>query len=306
MKKVWGWSLVLAGCLLLGPSVRATVLFDLDTGTPGVGSGLPFDQTAGGITAHFSSPSANAFSLQSDGSTQFHLSQFSGKYIYPNNQNRNHLQIAFSRPLASITITFATIEYQDNAETPDLVLLTARSGGATVGTASARGAYLGDTYPMGSVTYNAGTATFDNVDVYVPFNANGCTDFLADNIIVQTAAAAASGSVPDGATVPGSPLRVENGIGGAINLYWSASCMATDVDYAVYEGVLGDFTSHLSRVCSTSGATSTTIVPSAGNAYYLVVPHNGSIEGSYGVDSASAQRPASLSACFPQAIGACP
>lgn len=49
-----------------------------------------------------------------------------------------------------------------------------------------------------------------------------------------------------------------------------------------------------------------TIVPGAGSMYYLVVPHNGAVEGSYGRDGAMGERPASLTACFPQSIGACP
>ena len=305
MIKRWTLSVVAAGCLFLAPPVRATVLFDLDTGTPGLGSGLPFDQTVGGITAQFSSPSGNAFSLQSDGTTFFHLSQFSGKYLYPNNQNRNVLSIAFSRPLTGVSVVFATVEYQDNAEVPSIIQLTAHSGPTPVGTATARGAYLGDTYPMGTLTFSSTAQPFDEVDIVVPYTPVGTTVFLADNITAQTASTPA-GSVPDGATVPGSPMTIEIGVGGAINLYWSPSCMASDVDYGVYEGILGDFVTHVPRVCSTSGSIAATIVPGAGNMYYLVVPHNVTAEGSYGRDSGAAQRPPSASACLPQVLGACP
>jgi hypothetical protein len=57
-----------------------SVTFDLDTGTPTLAAGqnVPFDQTSGGITAHFSSPSGAAFSIQTDLTTGWHLSQFSG------------------------------------------------------------------------------------------------------------------------------------------------------------------------------------------------------------------------------------
>jgi hypothetical protein len=309
--KTWrvGVSFVVALCLWPGDAINAqSVLFDLDTGTPplGTGSGLPFDQTAGGITAHFSSPSGSSFSLQSDGTTFFRLSQFSGKYLYPNNQNRNVLSVGFSQPLTGVSLVFATVEYQDNAEIPSNILLTAYSGGTAVGTATVNGAYLGDTYPMGTLTFSLTAQTFDAIEIVVPYTPVGTTVFLADNIIVQTAAAGVAGSVPDGASVPGSPLIVESGIGGAINLYWSPSCRSTDVDYGVYEGTLGDFTSHVPRACSTSGMTTATIVPGAGNMYYLVVPHDGAVEGSYGKDSASVERPASQSACFAQSIGTCP
>ena len=117
---------------------------------------------------------------------------------------------------------------------------------------------------------------------------------------------AGSGSVPDGAGGLGVPLKVDKGIGGEITLSWSTSCLASDVDYAVYEGALGNFASHTQRACSTSGTTAATLVPGAGDTYYLVVPHNLSVEGSYGTDSSGAERPASPAACFAQTIENCP
>ena len=94
--------------------------------------------------------------------------------------------------------------------------------------------------------------------------------------------------------------------GGGINLSWGESCQVTDADYAVYEGELGTYPSHAPLLCSTVGATSTTVVPNYGAAYYLVVPVTSNREGSYGVDSTGAQRPAGSIACLPQAIAACP
>ena len=134
-------------------------------------------------------------------------------------KNRNILSIAFSQPLTGVSLVFATVEYQDNAEIPSDLMLTAYSGGTIVGTARVNGAYLGDTYPMGTLTFSSAAQTFDGVDIVVPYTPVGTTVFLADNIIVQTAAAGTAGAVPDGAYVPGSPLIVEDGIGGAINLY---------------------------------------------------------------------------------------
>jgi hypothetical protein len=89
---------------------------------------------------------------------------------------------------------------------------------------------------------------------------------------------------------------------GDLTLSWGSSCLATDYDHAVYEGTLGSFTSHAPRFCSTAGATGKTFAPSAGNTYYLVVPRNGLEEGSYGVDSAGAERLPSATACLPQHI----
>ncbi len=114
-----------------------------------------------------------------------------------------------------------------------------------------------------------------------------------------------SGSVPDGNGVPGLPLRIDRS-GPELVLDWDASCLATDTDYEVYEGVLRSFSSHQPvGGCSTGGATSATITPAPGSTYYLVVPTNGAAEGSYGVDSTGAQRPASSSSCRVQSLGPC-
>lgn len=113
------------------------------------------------------------------------------------------------------------------------------------------------------------------------------------------------GRVPDGASIPGTPLTLVREQTGEITLTWSPSCNAGDGDYAVYEGVLGDFASHVSRACSTGEATLLTLTPSAASAFYLVVPHNASAEGSYGTDSQGAERPQSASACFEQATATC-
>jgi hypothetical protein len=117
-----------------------------------------------------------------------------------------------------------------------------------------------------------------------------------------------SGSVPDGGRTAGAPLVLDKASGTDITLSWSASCLASDTDYAVYEGTLGDFTSHAptgSPICSTSSRTSVILTPSAGARYYLVVPQGASYEGSYG-DSSTGGRPPSLAACQPQRVVDCP
>jgi len=293
---------LLTAVLTVGFAAEAAVVtFDFDTGAPPLytGQSVPFDQTTSGVTAHFSSPQGAAFSLQTASSTFFNLSQFSGKFVYPNNLDRNQLNVWFSQNLTSISVVFATVEYQDNAEVPSNIRLTAYGPSGLVGTAVTHAAYLGDTFPMGTLAFDSGGVAFDHVEIVVPFNTVGTTNFLADNMIVHTVSGpTAAGSVP--------LLLLQKGVGGAIDVFWSPSCVATDVDYAVYEGQLGNFPSHLPRVCSTSGATSATIVPDAGSAYYLVVPHNGAAEGSYGTASGLIERPPSPAPCFAQALGTCP
>jgi hypothetical protein len=115
-----------------------------------------------------------------------------------------------------------------------------------------------------------------------------------------------AGSAPDGASVAGIPLRVSSLPSGDVQLSWGASCSGGDADYEVYEGTLGNFTSHAPRLCTTSGSTTVTLTPGGDNTYYLVVPRNGVIEGSYGKNSSGAERPQGLNACHPQVVRSCP
>ena len=92
-----------------------------------------------------------------------------------------------------------------------------------------------------------------------------------------------------------------------VSMTWDPSCSSEASDFAVFEGTLGDYTSHLPVICSTSGALNA-IVPADGTShYYVVAPVNGMFEGSYGADSTGAERPASTNPCLAeQRITACP
>jgi hypothetical protein len=57
--------------------------------------------------------------------------------------------------------------------------------------------------------------------------------------------------------------------------------------------------------CTTGGATTYTYAP-AGDRFFLVVPRNTAYEGSYGADSAGAERLPSSLACLPQEVSVCP
>jgi len=97
-------------------------------------------------------------------------------------------------------------------------------------------------------------------------------------------------------------------VGLGVTMSWTAasSCNPADVDYAIYEGTLGSFTSHVPVTCSTAPGHSWNFTPAAGNRYFLLVPVNSAREGSYGLGAGGAERPASASACKPQQIAACP
>ena len=92
---------------------------------------------------------------------------------------------------------------------------------------------------------------------------------------------------------------------GSLRLSWGESCASADVDYGVYTGSFDDFSASAPLQCSTAGSTLVVIPPPEGTAFFLVVPHNTVIEGSYGLDSDGIERPASAAACYTQSIGAC-
>ena len=171
-----------------------SVTFDFDTGSPApsLRQNTPFDVSSGGITAHFSSPSdPAAFSVQDHSTTTFNLSQFSGNYLNDNTVDRNTLNIKFSQPVVSITLTFATVDYHDPGAggTATPIQLTAYNGSSTgtpVGSATAHGEFSSDSYPQGTLSFSSGSQAFDTVAVVVPFLAQGATDFLVDNIVVTT------------------------------------------------------------------------------------------------------------------------
>ena len=101
------------------------------------------------------------------------------------------------------------------------------------------------------------------------------------------------------------PLLLDKADGSNIRLTWDPSCRLDDVDYAIYEGDIGEFTGHSIAVCSTDGLTTKDLLPDPGGTYYLVVPNNFSQEGSYGKNSENQERPPASFGCFPQVVGGC-
>jgi hypothetical protein len=99
----------------------------------------------------------------------------------------------------------------------------------------------------------------------------------------------------------GPLLTLSKSSGGGVRLDWGASCVASDNDYGVYEGPIGDFTAHVPVQCSTGGATTATISPSPGSCYYLVVPTDQYYEGRYGTSSSGAEILGGPTRCYPAA-----
>ncbi len=168
-----------------------------------------------------------------------------------------------------------------------------------------------------SATFN-GEQDIYYIRVFPDCNHNGVSDVddaqgsspdcngnsIPDECEFQTSCGAA-GTVPDGDDTDETPLLIAKTAGEEIELSWGASCKPTDSDYGIYEGQIGNFASHTRKVCGTGGDTSETILPGAGDRYYLIVPLNAAHEGSYGKNSAGQQRPAGLVDCAPRLIGIC-
>jgi uncharacterized protein (TIGR03437 family) len=198
---------------LPGPAVcQSTVTFDFDTGTPALTAGvssLPFDQTSGAITAHFSSPSGPVFSIQSNATTGWTMSKFSGNYLYDNNNNVNVVDIKFNQPVISVTLAFATADFQQ-VEVPTTIQLAAyvdSTATPAVGLATAHGIYASDFLPMGILSVNAGGKPFNLVEISIPLQPRGAAAFFVDSIAVVPALAL--NTVSAASYTPGGPLAAE-------------------------------------------------------------------------------------------------
>ncbi len=131
--------------------------------------------------------------------------------------------------------------------------------------------------------------------------------FIDEMFVTSSLSAGRVGEVGAAGRAPGGWLLVSKAPFAQLSLTWGSSCVATDDDYAVYQGRLGDFRSHLPQQCSTAGFTNTTLPEPAGNAYFLVVPHDGMVEGRYGTASSGAEIPAGATRCRPPATAVgCP
>ena len=132
-------------------------------------------------------------------------------------------------------------------------------------------------------------------------------DIPSNGVIVQVLEAEGmpAGRIPDGGDLPGTPLTVGKGSGADLILAWGASCSSQDTDYEIYEGTIGNFNVHTPITCSTGGQTQATVTPDLDSHYYLVVPHNSTVEGSYGTDDSGQERQQGTAACLPRLTAGC-
>lgn len=130
-------------------------------------------------------------------------------------------------------------------------------------------------------------------DAYPPSSMRCRCDFLETGIPVL------GGPQPAGLI---TGLVAQKQPSSQVQLSWAPSCAGTDTDYGVYDGTLGQWSSHHRVVCTTAGSTSATFVPGVGNRYFLVVPRNAQVEGSYGKSTAGLERLPAGDACADQAL----
>ncbi|MEW5807409.1 MAG: agmatine deiminase family protein [Acidobacteriota bacterium] len=118
------------------------------------------------------------------------------------------------------------------------------------------------------------------------------------------------GEVPEGPDSPGEPVTIRKS-GTNLIINWDMECNAGySTDYAIYRGNLSSLSSgtwdHIPVVCTDTGHDLTETFDAGTDSYYfLVAPHDGIVEGSYGKKSDGEARPASSSACYPAGGGSC-
>jgi hypothetical protein len=146
-------------------------------------------------------------------------------------------------------------------------------------------------------------AVFDiNGDSYKDMVVGRCT---GTQVYMNVPPVPPAGATPDGDEISGQQLMLQRGLGpDTVTLSWGPSCSLDDDDYSIYEGAIGDFSSHGPKACTTGGATTHSYVPSEGDRYFLVVPHNSIFDGSFGTRSDGQPRHA-LSFCRPVSFDEC-
>jgi hypothetical protein len=122
---------------------------------------------------------------------------------------------------------------------------------------------------------------------------------------------AEAGAAPNGASVPGEPLRLQR-FGMTIDFTWGLGCRL-ETDFSLYFGLTGNFYDHSAIACTSGGMQEIQDVPitMTDGEYFLVVPvSTADNEGSHGFDGEGNERPRGTgpSCPRPQAVAApvCP
>jgi len=168
--------LLLAALLLTTAPCLAGVVYTFED-VPG--RATPFSSTVGGITATFSSPDGPVFSVN-----PFPVfSGLQGNILFSDDSGNHTLAVAFSQPLASITMNFALGNTTGGFFTLDTFL-----GGASVAETQVFAGPPPDfVFSEGVIGFSGGI--FDTIRLSTP----SAPDFAIDNLAVQA-------SVPEPST----------------------------------------------------------------------------------------------------------
>ena len=170
------------------------VSFDFDTAAPVLTNTQPtlLTQTAGGLTAEFSSPADPAAFLVQSG---WAMSKFSGNFLMGALPNGD-LEIRFSQPATSLALAFSTFDYQD-VLTPSTLELAAFADNTNtpIGSASATGTVnYAESAPVSGWLGYSSAMPFNLVRLHLPPSPTAATTFAVDNLAV-TLAKRVTGSV---------------------------------------------------------------------------------------------------------------
>lgn len=167
--------------------------------------------------------------------------------------------------------------------------------------------------PQNERTVRFGLGTRSSVDVRIKWPGSAGTRIMQDVLDLQRGARV---TVDESSQTVGPgearslTLSRPTGSGDppSLTLRWAATCTGGATDYAIYEGTLGSWYSHVLLDCTDDGGDlEETVTPSAGDRYYLVVPESAANEGSYGIDSQAVERPTGAPACRASHVpAACP
>ncbi|KAB2674713.1 MAG: hypothetical protein DVB31_01705 [Verrucomicrobia bacterium] len=161
-----------------------SVLFDFDSAP--IGSPLPLDLSAGGLTASFSA-TGKGFSIQRADTMGFTPPGFSGLCLYPSSVFAADLIVMFSQPLVGFSILYSPQELGcDDSAT---LRATAYRNQVEVGIATATATNPG-TWPTETLRLDSATP-FDRVVVVYASRPPTCQEwgpiFMADNMAVTPA-----------------------------------------------------------------------------------------------------------------------
>jgi hypothetical protein len=166
---------------MVSPVSAQAVLFDFDNAQ--IQSPLPFNQTVGGITAHFSA-TGQGYSIQNANTMGFTPQGFAGLCIYPSSIYLADLLINFDQTLTDFSIMYSCQELGcDDAAT---MRVTAYMNGSLVGT-NLKTTSLPGTWPVDTLFFSFPLG-FDSIVVHYDSHPPTCQDygviFLADNMWV--------------------------------------------------------------------------------------------------------------------------